>query len=130
MIKKIKDIAIIISKEFRLRGKGIKFITGPGSTQQVGVMNWKKGHGIIRHRHCLQPRRKAIYTQEVILVRSGKIQVDLYGPDEQFVESVILKRGDIICLLSGGHGITMLEDSELLEIKQGPYTAGSDKVKF
>jgi hypothetical protein len=130
MIKKIKDIAIIISKEFRLGEKGIRFITEPDSIQQVGIMNWEKGHDIIRHYHCLQPRRKAIYTQEVILVRSGKIQVDLYGLHEKFVESVILKKGDIICLLSGGHGITMLEDSELLEIKQGPYTARSDKVRF
>jgi hypothetical protein len=35
---------------------------------------------------------------------------------------VVLNSGDTILLASGGHGFEMLEDTEMLEIKQGPYS--------
>ena len=33
-------------------------------------------------------------------------------------------------LVHGGHGFKVIKDVEMLEIKQGPYLANYDKVKF
>ncbi len=44
---------------------------------------------------------------------------------------VELIAGDIILLAGGGHGFTFLEDSEVIEIKQGPYISFEvDKERF
>jgi len=128
-IEVIKDLAIIIRQEFTEKFYGIRFLTSPEDSQQIGIMKWEKGHIIQRHTHCLQPSRIAMQTQEVIIVKTGKIKVDLYI-HEELKKSVILNSGDIICLLGGGHGITMLAKSTLLEIKQGPYIGSKEKIRF
>jgi hypothetical protein len=33
-------------------------------------------------------------------------------------------------LAHGGHGFTMLEESEIVEVKQGPYSGDVDKTRF
>ena len=38
--------------------------------------------------------------------------------------------GDVILLAAGGHGMTMLEPTEIIEVKQGPYTGVEDKERF
>jgi mannose-6-phosphate isomerase-like protein (cupin superfamily) len=67
-------------------------------------------------------------TQEVLYVRSGRVRVDFYGDDERLRESREIRTGDVILLSAGGHGFEMLEDSELIEVKQGPYL--DDKRRF
>jgi hypothetical protein len=66
----------------------------------------------------------------VLFIKSGKIRVDLYSKEKKFIQSETLETGDIILLVSGGHGFTFLEPSEIIEIKQGPYCEGQDKVSF
>ena len=39
----------------------------------------------------------------------------------------ILTKGDIIILFQGGHGFKILEKTNIIEIKQGPYVEGKDK---
>jgi len=56
------------------------------------------------------------------------VRVDFYGDDETFRESREIRTGDVILLSVGGHGFEMLEDSELIEVKQGPYL--DDKRRF
>ena len=41
-----------------------------------------------------------------------------------------LKAGDVAVLFSGGHGFEILEDTLMLEIKQGPYAGTKDKETF
>ena len=38
--------------------------------------------------------------------------------------------GDIVLLANSGHGIVTLEESEIIEVKQGPYLEADDKVRF
>ena len=33
-------------------------------------------------------------------------------------------------LVEGGHGFKVIKDVEMIEVKQGPYSLSSDKVKF
>ena len=69
-------------------------------------------------------------TQETLFIRSGKVRVDFYSNDQHYVRSTILVSGDVILLSAGGHGLEILEPSEIIEVKQGPYDADKDKVRF
>ena len=68
----------------------------------------------------------------MLIVQRGRCEVDIFGPDPErvLVTTRELHAGDILIALAGGHGFRMLEDTVLLEIKQGPYTAGADKERF
>jgi mannose-6-phosphate isomerase-like protein (cupin superfamily) len=69
-------------------------------------------------------------TQEVLFIKSGKVRVDFYSNEQVYLESRILNQGDVILLSDGGHGFKMLEPSEIIEVKQGPYCGEQDKVRF
>lgn len=58
------------------------------------------------------------------------MRVDFYDEYEDYLESRDLKAGDIILLVSGGHGFQVLEDVEMVEVKQGPYAGENDKKRF
>ncbi|MEK7151436.1 MAG: hypothetical protein AAB784_01830 [Patescibacteria group bacterium] len=58
--------------------------------------------------------------QEGLVMRKGKIRMNLYGPDEKLFKKIILKPGDAFILQKGGHSFDFLEDSEFIEIKNGP----------
>ena len=70
------------------------------------------------------------YTQEVLFIKSGKVRVDYFDDDKNYLESRILSQGDVVLLSGGGHGFYMLEDSEIIEVKQGPYAGDRDKTRF
>jgi hypothetical protein len=131
MIEKIKHgqeiLAIIIRA--RYEKPGIEFFTPDDFSQQLAYMNHPRGKIIEPHVHNLVVRR-VLYTQEVLVIKSGRVRVDFYTNDQKYIESRILDRGDVILLASCGHGFEMLEKTEILEIKQGPYAGDKDKVRF
>ena len=120
-------LAIIVRSDFR--APGIQFFTDDDSSQQLGYMNRPKDYVIPPHRHNIV-RRDVHLTQEVLFIRSGKVRVDFFDNDQNYVESTILHTGDVILLADGGHGFKMLEPSEIIEVKQGPYCGERDKVRF
>ena len=117
--------AIIVRSTFR--PDGIQFVTPAEFSQQLGFMRRPAGHKIQPHIHA-HIERESTLTQEVLYVRSGRVRVDFYGEDEVFAESREISTGDVILLSSAGHGFEMLEESELIEVKQGPYL--DDKRRF
>jgi len=119
--------AIIIRSNYR--AEAIEFFTPGNFSQQLGYMNRPKGYIIDPHVHRLV-ERKVTLTQEVLYIKTGKVKVDFYDDDQQFLESRILYQGDVILLAAGGHGFEMLEASEIIEIKQGPYCGDEDKIRF
>jgi len=131
MVEKImhneKLLGIIINNTFKQ--DGIVFFTEDNFSQQLGYMNRSKGYVIHPHRHNLVPR-EVVQTQEVIFIKSGKVRVDFYDDDQYYLYSRIVQKGDVILLASGGHGFEMLEHSEMIEVKQGPYIGERDKVRF
>ncbi|MBS1627465.1 MAG: hypothetical protein JSR09_06185 [Bacteroidetes bacterium] len=131
MIEKIYDnnllLSIIIRKDFKKNG--IEFFTNDNDSQQLGYMNRPKDYVIPPHRHNLVPREVHL-TQEVLFIRSGKVRVDFFNNTQQYIKSTILYAGDVILLADGGHGFKMLEQSELIEVKQGPYCGEQDKIRF
>ena len=120
-------LALIIRVEFSK--EGIEFFTNDSASQQLGYMNRPEGYEIKPHRHNLV-QREVHLTQEVLFIKSGKIRVDFYSNHQEYLESRILNQGDVILLSDGGHGFKMLEPSEIIEVKQGPYCGEQDKVRF
>jgi hypothetical protein len=118
---------IIIRNNFKF--DGIKFFTKDEDSQQLGYMNRPEGYEVKPHRHNLVPREVHL-TQEVLYIKSGKVRVDFYSNNQDYLESRILFPGDVILLSDGGHGFKMLEQSEIIEVKQGPYCGERDKVRF
>jgi hypothetical protein len=119
--------AIII--RYTYRDEGIKFFTPESFSQQLAYMKRPRGHSIEPHVHNEVARRVTL-TNEVLFVKSGKILIDFYDNQKRYLESRILNTGDVILLANGGHGLTMLEESEIIEVKQGPYAGDADKTRF
>ena len=132
MIKKIiykkKLFAIIVKGKYRNK-KGVSFFTPNQSTQQFGYMKHKKGHVIKPHKHKKR-LTKILTTTEVILLLKGSLRVDFYSQKKEYLFSKIINQHDIILLAHGGHGFKVIKDVEMIEVKQGPYSAIKDKVKF
>jgi mannose-6-phosphate isomerase-like protein (cupin superfamily) len=122
-----KIFAIIVRASFKKTG--IEFFTPAEFSQQLGYMNRPKGYVIEPHIH-LHQERKVSFTQEVLVVRSGKVRVDFYDENQVYLKSSIIEEGDVILLATGGHGFEVVEDAEMIEIKQGPYNDQDDKVRF
>jgi hypothetical protein len=120
-------LALVIRKGYH--NSGIHFFTNDDDSQQLGYMNRPEGYEIKPHRHNLVPREVHL-TQEVLFIKSGKVRVDFYDNEQNYVTSRILEQGDVILLSDGGHGFKMLEQSEIIEVKQGPYCGEMDKVRF
>ena len=120
-------LALIVRSNFKQ--EGIKFFTPNEFSQQLGYMNRKRGYEIPPHVH--KPLKRTIdYTKEVLFIRKGKVKIDFYDESKNFIESRILSSGDVILLSKGGHGFLMLEDTEMIEVKQGPYAGDQDKERF
>ncbi|MBF0570628.1 MAG: hypothetical protein HQL12_02030 [Candidatus Omnitrophica bacterium] len=131
------DVEQIVYKEhilaFILRNdfdhQGIHFFTPDDFSQQLAHMRRPGGYVIDPHVHNAVPR-KIEWTLEVLFIKRGKVRVDFYDQKRIYLESRVLTQGDVILLAQGGHGFTMLEESEIIEVKQGPYAGDQDKTRF
>lgn len=122
-----RELALIVRRSFRK--DGIEFFTPGTYSQQIGYMNRPAGYVIAPHVH--KPVMRAVeYTKEVLFIRSGRLRVDFYSEDQAYLESAVLEAGDVILLAFGGHGFEMLEPTEIIEVKQGPYAGDQDKTRF
>jgi mannose-6-phosphate isomerase-like protein (cupin superfamily) len=120
-------LAIIISQEFNK--PGTHFFTPNDLSQQLGYMRHPAGKIVQPHIH--QPIvREVRHTQEVLFIKKGKLRVDLYNDRQQYLQSRVLKAGDAILLATGGHGFEVLEEIEMIEVKQGPYVGNRDLIHF
>lgn len=112
-----------------IRPSRTSFITPPEFKQQVGFVVYPKGGEISRHVH--RPlKRTLIGTSEVLYLRQGRCEIDIYNNDQELVVTHELRTGDLMLMVDGGHGFRMLEDSVFLEIKQGPFTGDDEKEHF
>jgi mannose-6-phosphate isomerase-like protein (cupin superfamily) len=120
-------LALIVRANFRT--DGIQFFTPNEFSQQLAYMNRPAGYVIVPHVHNPVPR-EVQYTKEVLFIKSGRVRVDFYSEVQEYLESSILETGDVILLAYGGHGFEMLEPTEMIEVKQGPYAGEEDKTRF
>ena len=122
-----KPLAYIIRAE--MNPEKTTFLTPPEFNLQVGFVVYPAGGVVARHMH-LPLERHIKGTSEVLVVKRGRCQMDVYSDDQELVATRDLRVGDIMLMVGGGHGFRMLEDTVLLEIKQGPYTSLDEKERF
>lgn len=127
IIHQNQELALIIRHTFCR--EGIEFFTPGTYSQQIGYMNRPAGHVIDPHVHN-PVLRQVQFTKEVLFIKSGRLRVDFYTDAQEYLESTILEAGDVILLALGGHGFEMLEATEIIEVKQGPYAGDADKTRF
>ncbi len=125
--KKNKLLAMIICHDYT--SEGVNFVTSDEYSQQVAYMHHPTGKIIDAHVHNLI-HRNVVFTQEVLIIKKGILRVDFYDEYEDYLESKDLYAGDMILLVSGGHGFQVLDEVEMIEVKQGPYAGENDKKRF
>jgi mannose-6-phosphate isomerase-like protein (cupin superfamily) len=123
------DTILAVVLPAKHHGDGIQFFTPDEFSQQLAYMNHPDGYVIPPHVHNAV-KREVEFTKEVLFIRSGRLRVDFYDDSKTYLESRILEAGDVILLAHGGHGFEMLEDTEIIEVKQGPYAGEEDKTRF
>jgi quercetin dioxygenase-like cupin family protein len=106
-----------------------RFLTPDDCTLQVGHVVYPAGGEIARHMH-LPIERHLVGTTEVLVVQRGHCEVDVFDSDRNLAATRELRAGDILIAVAGGHGFRIIEDTVLLEIKQGPYPGGKEKERF
>ena len=109
--------------------EGIQFFTEDSFSQQVGYMQRDKGYRIQPHKH-LKNTRNIDYTNEVLYIKSGLVEVDFYDINNIYFGTIELRPGMLILLIKGGHAFTFLEKSIIIEVKQGPFIGIVDKERF
>ncbi len=122
-----RTLAVLLRTQFHQ--EGISFFTPGDFSQQLGYMNRPEGYVIPPHVHN-PVVREVHYTNEALFIKSGRVRVDFYDDDQSYLESRVLEPGDVILLAYGGHGFEMLESTEMIEVKQGPYAGDQDKSRF
>ena len=119
--KKNRLLAMIIRNDYQC--EGVDFITPSEYSQQVAYMHHPTGKIIDAHVHNLV-HRNVVLTQEVLIIKKGILRVDFYDEYEDYLESRNLYAGD------GGHGFKVIDEVEMIEVKQGPYSGDQDKKRF
>lgn len=120
-------LAYIIRFEDIKEGKN--FITSNDAEFQLASFNLSDDTVIERHYHPKQ-ERKIKYTNEVLIVLDGELEVDIYDNEKNHIQTVNLKSLDTIALINGGHGISFNSQTKFIEVKQGPYNEKTDKKRF
>jgi hypothetical protein len=120
-------LAYIIRRE--LSPAETTFITPPDCNPQVGFVVYPAGGEIPPHAHAPLERR-IVGTPEVLVLREGRCEIDIFNDERQPVTTVELRKGDVMLMVAGGHAFRMLEDTVFLEVKQGPYAGDSEKERF
>jgi mannose-6-phosphate isomerase-like protein (cupin superfamily) len=119
--------AIILSAAYD--EPGLRFFTSNELSQQLASMSYLAGKIIPAHTHNTV-RREVFYTQEALFIRKGRVRIDFYTRQQEYQTSRVVGPGDVILLISGGHGFEVLEDLNMVEVKQGPYAGDIDKTQF
>jgi len=129
-LRKISHNGKILAVYLRSRdwSNGLNFLGDEGDFVQVGLWDYHTGKKLGPHKH-VQNIRNVEYTQEAVFVKQGSMRATVFSNAGKLIESVELFPGDLIVMYAGGHGYEILEDhTQVLEVKNGPYTGLDDRV--
>ena len=133
-VREIKDGGLMLARHVTAEewGKGgLGFFSSDAEFLQVGIWNYDSGKRLLAHTHN-DEARTIQRTHETLYVRKGRIEARIFSEARAQVAILEIREGDILTLMSGGHGYTILEDgTQVLEIKNGPYLgAERDRVRI
>ena len=108
---------------------GLNFITPDDTFIQAGTFWYQAGQKCKAHRHIRNDRPNE-FTQECNIVMSGSMAATIYDNDDKVLHTELLRAGDLIVVLAGGHGYEILEDNtKVVECKNGPFVSvEKDKI--
>lgn len=113
-------IALIIPGQF---GElGTQFATQHFDGLQVGAIVRNSGDVISAHRHLPVEFEYHGAKQEFIYVVDGEVAVKFFDENNKLIVEKILKSGDAMLQICGGHEFIFQKNTRLIEVKQGPYT--------
>ncbi|HRZ40320.1 MAG TPA: dephospho-CoA kinase, partial [Candidatus Omnitrophota bacterium] len=131
LIEEIKEggelMALVGRVSVELAGRFIPLTQDEKLPLQIAINQGKKGDkGKFVHYHTPAPDQSAP-RQEILYVISGQIKALVYTLEGKLVEERIVNAGEFV-LFAQAHNIEFMEDSKILEVKQGPYP-GMEKDK-
>ena len=85
---------------------GVQFFTPSDFSQQLGYMNRPSGHVIPPHVHNPVPR-EVQFTKEVLFIKSGRVRVDFYDVEQNYLETSIPQSGIVTLFEYGRHGFRL-----------------------
>lgn len=105
------------------------FFTQQSDEFQVGVFERPKGYEVKPHTH--PERNDTIHrTTEFLYVEQGSAHVTVFDDAWVVLHEQTVSAGDFLLFFRGGHGLTMLEPTRLIEVKQGPYMGNAQSKTF
>lgn len=123
-----KTVALVFRKG--IKADGVKFLTPPAYTLQLGLIEHPVGKVVKNHIHRKDIKYNVDTTQEFLYIVKGRVKVHLFSDDWEPLEDVILTAGDFILMVSGGHGLEVLEKCKIVEVKQGPYPGDKEAKTY
>lgn len=130
-VENITSDGIVVAKIFYNQpiSPGVHFYVEDENSLQVGKQLRLKGEQIKPHRHLPVKIQREETLQEVLYIEKGRVRIDFYNDRWEEIDSRILNQGDMILLIRGGHGFEMLEETVMVEIKEGPYNPASTQKR-
>ncbi|MDO8522310.1 MAG: hypothetical protein Q7S08_03420 [bacterium] len=103
-------------------------MTPPEGAIQVLTLKHKKGASAEPHTH--RAHKRVTHTlQECLVVISGLVRVSLYDGKGKAFRRFRVAAGETCVILSGIHGVEYLKNSEVIEIKNGPFIDDKKMLK-
>src|SRR5205809_8139441 len=93
-----QDVPLAYIIRGKLNPTQTTFLTPPEFKQQVGFVVYPAGGEIQRHVH--RPlQRHLVGTSEVLIIRRGRCEIDIYNNGRELVATRELRRGDIMLMV-------------------------------
>ena len=121
-----KLVAVVVRKDYG--GEGVNFVTKPEDPFQIGVSRYLSGHEVEAHQHRHISKENDA-NQEFLVVLEGEVEATFYD-EGRVVGSAVLYAGDALLQVTGGHSFKMLQDSKIIEVKQGPYYGNGKEKEY
>jgi hypothetical protein len=99
---------------------GTSPIVSPEEPLQVLTLKYPKDKQILPHYH-IPKLRETRTLQECLIVIDGKILISFFTEDKEKFAHLTVSKGEACIILSGANSVQFLEDSEVIEVKNGPY---------
>lgn len=123
-----KIYAHFFQSEQEIEGE-VSFITDNSAPIQVGIFERQTEYQVPAHTHA--PRQLDLKNiGEFLLIQKGSAQVTVFDEVWNVLCEHTVRTGDCVVFLRGGHALTMLEPTRILEVKQGPYPQTENEKTF
>ena len=124
-----EEVYAILASAKQEAKEGSEWFGSQIESLQAQRMKYPAGKSFRIHHHILNPRTIK-RTQESFIVISGRVAVDVYDNKAVLIGTLEAGAGEAIFVYRGGHGVRILEDAVVYEVKAGQWTSVSEDKEF